>query len=1398
MCMAHSLSTGAKKFLLSVTLVLALIPLSANAADCMLGSIKVFDGDSITAYQDWVMGAGQACVSQRRICTNGTLSGSFSATSCMPGSGVSSCSFDGQTMQNGASVTAYQAGQVLAGQLCVSETRTCTGGTLEGTYLFAACSVQQSGAPPASCTAPWGASVAHGESVTAHASASVPQGQQCASHTRTCSNGTLSGSYLHQNCTAPTPPPPPSSPPPPPGDTSNAGKRVLLLFHNEPVFSAPNFNAFDQIGTQPQSTLGTVLEGPTNQTQQSGAVVTFYKINFDSGVDGWVKHTMTGQGSPALQFLVPSIGANPTSGTAPLAVGFSAYVPDNAAQTGNSIDPGDGSGPKPITWVGNCNQGICNAGSRLHQYMTVGTFIARLTNSTGSVIATANVAVESAGATPTPPTCTLAAQPASITQGQSSALTVNTPDTSISMATVNNGVGIVSLVGGLGSRTITPTQTTTYTATVTKNGLSGTCSTSVTVGAPPPNQPSIMLITPTEGQVVQKGSIVPISWSSQNAPSDASVTVSFPAFNTQYAIAGMSVSGSYNWTVPTYLTPGSGYTVHVSLFKGTTLDRKEVHVAVVEPGGSPLPSCNLSASPTTISSGQSSTLTLVSHHATSASINNNIGSLALNGTRSVSPAQTTTYVATVVGQGGTATCNATVRLSSTVAAPYFTIGERVRATANLNVRSTQNGTLLGMQPANALGTVVGGPQNANGFTWWRVDWDNSTVDGWSVQEYLVEAAVTIPAPPPPPSSQFSIGDRVQPTSVLNVRATPSTSGTLVGTQNVAARGTVTSGPQSSNSYTWWQVNWGSGADGWSVGSYLTEANTTAAPGGPVSCTLSPISTNILVGQSTQITLTSHNATSASINNGIGSVAPNSTTTVSPTQTTTYIATVNGASGSATCTASTITVTQPVAGTCYLGGSPFPCGNPAIIQDHKNQGFTYKVPASQVPRLCQRPTVNTSCKSFGGDCVSANGTVVKNNESAMFYQGTAVPKDAPISISGNKCRSQLRWCIYGRLSGSYEQSSCSVDETRTLAEMPLPPEGRACTQGDLQVWDGGVAGGFFDSDVTAGELAAGSYADGEARLCINGTFTGNARFLYARNDPDLYSPVVGKSCVYSTPSGPSGELPHGQSITLYTNSIEPVGGTCTPATLTCRDGLLNGIPFGSSGHTVRSTGSGLWRYPTCQVSTNPASPAPPRHCMFDGKKVLGDVYAYTTTRVPAGTRCRYEVRTCSNGTLSGSYPHSTCVVDGTNVDAPRRAGFCYVDGHRVSAGDRPSLFYFKHGVNLISAGTPGGFLCLNNGSLQDTINIFPGFLNLFIPHSNYLDNGYIQRTFLHTYFTDLSNGIMYGKASKGAIETLQGQNGELERYGDTTGFAPKGDASQLASALAALQSAFEAIRKLLRQ
>jgi len=89
----------------------------------------------------------------------------------------------------------------------------------------------------------------------------------------------------------------------------------------------------------------------------------------------------------------------------------------------------------------------------------------------------------------------------------------------------------------------------------------------------------------------------------------------------------------------------------------------------------------------------------------------------------------------------------------------------------------------------------------------------------STQSVSASATTQTQSTTPPPSTKFSTNDKIQTTSILNIRTTPN--GTLLGTQPSGAIGTVVGGPTTAGGYTWWNVNYDTGYDGWSVEDWLT-------------------------------------------------------------------------------------------------------------------------------------------------------------------------------------------------------------------------------------------------------------------------------------------------------------------------------------------------------------------------------------------------------------------------------------------------------------------------------------------------------------------------------------------------------------------------------------------------
>lgn len=161
---------------------------------CDFNGQEVGEGASVTAFLNSSVPNGQTCQSETRVCHDGALSGSFNFASCQPDQ-PKACLFNGQTVAHGQSIKAYLKSTVPFGSTCQEESRTCTDGVLSGSYSYGSCAVDQ----PAACLFN-GKTIAHGQSVTAFDSSSVPYGKTCAPQTRTCYNGALTGHGDYASC----------------------------------------------------------------------------------------------------------------------------------------------------------------------------------------------------------------------------------------------------------------------------------------------------------------------------------------------------------------------------------------------------------------------------------------------------------------------------------------------------------------------------------------------------------------------------------------------------------------------------------------------------------------------------------------------------------------------------------------------------------------------------------------------------------------------------------------------------------------------------------------------------------------------------------------------------------------------------------------------------------------------------------------------------------------------------------------------------------------------------------------------------------------------------------------------------------------------------------------------
>jgi len=158
---------------------------------------------------------------------------------------------------------------------------------------------------------------------------------------------------------------------------------------------------------------------------------------------------------------------------------------------------------------------------------------------------------------------------------------------------------------------------------------------------------------------------------------------------TQIGGAGVSLSGAN--AVKATFTAASGQT-YIFKLTVTNTDGLSASATTSVTGGTATSAqvVRFDATPSSIQAGQSSQLTWIVQGATSVSIQPGIGNVALTGSTTVTPAQTTTYTLTAVGPSGTVTASATVTVGGATAGTPQII--RFEASP-LNIQPGQQSTL---------------------------------------------------------------------------------------------------------------------------------------------------------------------------------------------------------------------------------------------------------------------------------------------------------------------------------------------------------------------------------------------------------------------------------------------------------------------------------------------------------------------------------------------------------------------------------------------------------------------------------------------------------------------------------------------------------------------------------
>jgi phospholipase C len=253
-----------------------------------------------------------------------------------------------------------------------------------------------------------------------------------------------------------------------------------------------------------------------------------------------------------------------------------------------------------------------------------------------------NLTVQSSSAA----TVTLSASPASIAAGSSSTLTVTAANATQVILTGTDKSSYTLKAAG-GTQTVTPAATVTYTATAT--GSTGNVSASATV--------TVTAAAPT----------VTVSASPASVAAGASSVLTVTATKaTQVTVAGsdgssytLAASGGSETVSPTATTT---YTATATGTGGKVSAAATVTVTAAKP------TIAIAASPVSIVSGGSSTLTLTASNATQVKVTGTDGSSytlqASGGSQVVTPTATTTYTAVATGSGGTASTSTAVTVTS--------------------------------------------------------------------------------------------------------------------------------------------------------------------------------------------------------------------------------------------------------------------------------------------------------------------------------------------------------------------------------------------------------------------------------------------------------------------------------------------------------------------------------------------------------------------------------------------------------------------------------------------------------------------------------------------------------------------------------------------------------------
>jgi phospholipase C len=305
-----------------------------------------------------------------------------------------------------------------------------------------------------------------------------------------------------------------------------------------------------------------------------------------------------------------------------------------------------------------------------------------------SVLVLAGCGGVSGKVTAAAPTVSIAANPTTVSAGTAATLSVTASNASKVTVSGSDGSSYTLPEAG-GTQSVTPAATTTYTATATGPGGSATANSTVTVSAVTSGSPTVTISANPASIAAGSSSILTIV-----ATNAAQVTLT----GSDGSTFSLGATGGTQAVSP------AATTTYTATAKSGSQSVTATAKVTVTPN--PAPTVQITANPTSINAGASSTLTVTAVNATQVTLTGSDGSSytlvnEAGGTQAVSPAATTTYTATATGPGGHVSASATVSVTANPA-PTVTI------TANPTTVVTGNSSTLTVAATNATQVSVSG------------------------------------------------------------------------------------------------------------------------------------------------------------------------------------------------------------------------------------------------------------------------------------------------------------------------------------------------------------------------------------------------------------------------------------------------------------------------------------------------------------------------------------------------------------------------------------------------------------------------------------------------------------------------------------------------------------------